>query len=222
MKLYKKCLSLLLCCASTVLSGCSDNRKCVYTNIGSQNIVAFAQIEFDLIQKSNVVLDVSFGVAVKDTKTTWADVVYEYNISYFKLNVFNEPYAYYSYSKKSNDTSDSASISEKLVADVRTSSSTKVEEKKFQNEYINDGKNLKMFFVKQTISLKAEQFKHVGDSSYIYFDVGAFTTEEDLAERYQRKLLDGMKFEYKYSDGTVEFEPKATFMSYSPIISWQE
>lgn len=221
MKLYKKGLSLLLCCASTVLSGCSNDRKCVYTNIGSQNIVAFAQIEFDLVQKSNVILDVSFGVAVRDTKTTWADVVYEYNISYFKLNVFNEPYAYLS-SEKSYDASDSPSVSEKLVADVRSSSSTKVEEKKFQNEYINDGKNLKMFFVKQTISLKAEQFKHGGDSSYIYFDVGAFTTEEDLAERYQRKLLDGMKFKYKYSDGTVEFEPMATFMSYSPKVSWQE
>lgn len=221
MKLYKKGLSLLLCCASTVLSGCSDDRKCVYTHMGSQNIAAFAQIEFDLVQKSNVVLDVSFGVAVRDTKTTWADVVYEYNISYFKLNVFNEPYAYLS-SKESYDASDSPNVSEKLVADVRSSSSTKVEEKKFQNKYINDGKNLKMFFVKQTISLKAEQFKHRGDSSDIYFDVGAFTTEEDLAERYQRKLLDGMKFKYKYSDGTVEFEPMATFMSYSPMISWQE
>lgn len=218
MKIYKNGLPLILCCASTVLCGCSSNHT-VSTSFNSQSIQAFVQADFDLIQKGTVEINAYFGVAARDTNTTWDDIVYECHIDYFKLHVYSSPYCNQGTIKQAKETlKDNVCISKDFIVDVSSNSSTKVEEKKFKNKNINDGEPLKMFYVKQAISIPAEEFEFKGDGADFYFSCGAFTSEQKLAERYQREIKVGAMVKYTYKEGTVKFEVEYPFISYSPVV----
>ena len=218
MKLYKKGLPLLLCLASTVLCGCSSKNS-VCTHVGVYSVDAFVQAELDLVQKDVVEIDVYFGVAAIDTKTTWDDIVYEYHIDYFKLKAYTSAYCYLdkSYQQAVDTLGSNVYISKEYIVDVSSSSSTKVEEKNFRNKYVNDGKTIKMFYVKQTISLLAKQYSYNGDGAKFYLACGAFTNENKLADKYQRELKDGLYMDYTYEESVVKFEILAPFTSFSPV-----
>ena len=220
MKIYKNGLPLLLCCASTVLCGCSSDNT-VSTPFWSYSIQAFVQADFDLIQKGTVEINTCFGVAARDVNTTWDDVVYEYHIDYFKLHVYSSPYCLLektSFEQAVETLKDNVCISKDFIVDVSSNSSTKVEEKKYKNKNFNDGEPLKLFCVKQTISIPAEEFEFKGDGANFYLSCGAYTSAQKLAERYQREIKEGTIFGYTYKEGTVKFKVDTPFMSYSPVV----
>ena len=222
MKIYRKGLPLLLCCVSTVLCGCSSNNtNTVSTPFNSYSIQAFIQADFDLIQKGTVEINACFGVAARDANTTWDDIVYEYHIDYFKLHVYNSPYClleHTSFEQAVETLKDNVCVSKDFIVDVSSNSSTKVEEKKYKNKIFNDGEPLKLFCVKQTISIPAEEFEFKGDGAHFYLGCGAYTSEQKLAERYQREIKEGTIFEYTYKEGTVKFEVKYPYISYDYVV----
>ena len=221
MKLFKKGFAFLLCGASALLSSCSSKEK-VCTIVGLYTIDAFVSIEYDLVQKDIVKFDVSFGVAVTDTETTWEEIVDRYDINYFKLHVYSSTYVNHgSYQEAMEILNTNVEISERITLDVSKNSETKVKEKLFKNKNINDGNRLKMFYVDQNVSIEAERFAFNGDGANFYLDSGVLDTKKNLIQieeiEHTREVTDGIQMDYTYDDGTVTFEKLTSFASHAPV-----
>lgn len=208
MNIFKKGFALLLCGASVLLSSCSSKyeNSSVTFNVKEEG---FVLAEFDLEQTKDVDFNISFGIAIGDSKSSWEQIRDKYGISYFVLHVYSRaifrgvdniaehPEIFNSY----------AYISEEYVVYVGKDTDLKIEEKIYKEDF-NKAKEYKTFYCNKSISLDAHKFEMKGDITSLEFCSIVLDSEYNEIETfgsYSKRKYKALKCEFTYSDMKVSF-----------------
>ena len=208
MKSFKKGPAILLCSIPLFLSGCSPKyeKSSVTFNVKEEG---FVLSEFDLEQTKDVDFNISFGIAIGDSKSSWEQIRDQYGISYFVLHVYSKalfggvdniaehPEIFNSYTH----------ISEEYVVYVGEGSDLKIKEKIYKEDF-NKTKEYKTFYCNKSISLDARQFEMKGDITSLEFCSIVLDSEHNEIETfgsYSKRKYNALKCEFTYSDMKVSF-----------------